>query len=37
MTLILTVAIVFNIAKLPYAMWFKLVMLICFPWRVIWE
>jgi hypothetical protein len=29
--LILTVAIVFNVTKLPYAMWFKVVMLICFP------
>jgi hypothetical protein len=29
-TLILTLGIVFNIAKLPYAMWFKVVMLICF-------
>ena len=28
--LILTLAIVFNIAKLPYAMWFKVVMLSCF-------
>jgi hypothetical protein len=28
--LILTFAIVFNIAKLPYAMWFKVVMLSCF-------
>ncbi len=29
--LILTLGIVFNIAKLPYVMWFKVVMLICFP------
>jgi hypothetical protein len=29
--LILTIAIVFNVTKLPYAMWFKVVMLICFP------
>jgi hypothetical protein len=29
--LILTLAVVFNISKLPYAMWFKVVMLICFP------
>ena len=29
-TLILTLGIVFNIAKLPYAMWFKVVMLSCF-------
>jgi hypothetical protein len=29
--LILTFAIVFNVSKLPYAMWFKVVMLICFP------
>ncbi len=29
-TLILTFGIVFNIAKLPYAMWFKVVMLSCF-------
>ena len=28
--LILTLAIVFNIVKLPYAMWFKVVMLSCF-------
>jgi hypothetical protein len=28
--LILTLGIVFNISKLPYAMWFKVVMLICF-------
>jgi hypothetical protein len=28
--LILTLAIVFNLTKLPYAMWFKVVMLICF-------
>jgi MFS family permease len=29
--LILTLAIVFNVSKLPYAMWFKVAMLICFP------
>lgn len=29
--LLLTLAIVFNISKLPYAMWFKVVMLSCFP------
>ena len=29
--LILTFAIVFNVSKLPYAMWFKVVMLGCFP------
>jgi hypothetical protein len=29
--LILTFAIVFNVTKLPYAMWFKIVMLCCFP------
>jgi len=29
--LILTFAIVFNVSKLPYAMWFKVVMLSCFP------
>ena len=29
--LILTIAIVFNVSKLPYAMWFKVVMLSCFP------
>ena len=29
--LILTVGIVFNVTKLPYAMWFKVVMLSCFP------
>ena len=29
--LILTSAIVFNVSKLPYAMWFKVVMLSCFP------
>ena len=29
--LILAFAIVFNVSKLPYAMWFKLVMLSCFP------
>jgi hypothetical protein len=29
--LILTLAIVFNVTKLPYAMWFKVVMLSCFP------
>jgi len=28
--LILTFAIVFNVSKLPYAMWFKVVMLSCF-------
>jgi hypothetical protein len=28
---ILTSAIVFNVLKLPYTMWFKLVMLSCFP------
>jgi hypothetical protein len=28
--LILTFAIVFNVSMLPYAMWFKVVMLICF-------
>jgi hypothetical protein len=28
---ILTLGIVFNISKLPYAMWFKVVMLSCFP------
>jgi hypothetical protein len=28
--LILTFAIVFNVTKLPYAMWFKVVMLSCF-------
>jgi hypothetical protein len=30
-TLILALAIVFNVTKLPYAMWFKVVMLSCFP------
>jgi hypothetical protein len=29
--LILTLGIVFNVTKLPYAMWFKIVMLSCFP------
>lgn len=29
--LLLTLAIVFNVTKLPYAMWFKVVMLSCFP------
>jgi hypothetical protein len=29
--LILTSAIVFNVTKLPYAIWFKVVMLSCFP------
>jgi hypothetical protein len=29
--LILTLSIVFNISMLPYAMWFKVVMLSCFP------
>jgi hypothetical protein len=29
--LIMTLAIVFNIAMLPYATWFKVVMLSCFP------
>jgi hypothetical protein len=29
--LILTLEIVFNLSKLPYAMWFKVVMLCCFP------
>lgn len=29
-SLILTIAIVFNISMLPYAMWFKVVMLSCF-------
>ncbi len=29
--IILTFGIVFNISKLPYAMWFKVVMLTCFP------
>jgi hypothetical protein len=29
--LILTCAIVFNVSMLPYAMWFKVVMLSCFP------
>ena len=29
--LILTFGIVFNVSKLPYAMWFKVVMLTCFP------
>jgi hypothetical protein len=28
---ILTIGIVFNVTKLPYAMWFKIVMLSCFP------
>jgi hypothetical protein len=28
---ILTIGIAFNLSKLPYAMWFKVVMLICFP------
>ncbi len=28
---ILTLGIVFNISKLPYAIWFKVVMLCCFP------
>jgi hypothetical protein len=28
--LVLTLAIVFNVSKLPYAMWFKVVMLSCF-------
>ena len=28
---LLAVAIVFNVTKLPYAMWFKIVMLSCFP------
>ena len=30
-SLILTIAIVCNVSKLPYAMWFKVVMLSCFP------
>jgi hypothetical protein len=29
--LVLTLAIVFNVTKLPYALWFKIVMLTCFP------
>ena len=29
--LILTLAIVFNVTMLPYAIWFKVVMLSCFP------
>jgi hypothetical protein len=29
--LILTLAIVFNVSMLPYALWFKVVMLSCFP------
>ena len=29
--IILTLAIVFNVTKLPYAIWFKVVMLSCFP------
>jgi hypothetical protein len=29
-TVILTIAIVFNVSMLPYAMWFKVVMLSCF-------
>ena len=28
---ILTLAIVFNVTELPYTMWFKVVMLSCFP------
>jgi hypothetical protein len=27
----LTIAIVFNVSMLPYAIWFKVVMLSCFP------
>jgi hypothetical protein len=29
--LLLAVAIVFNVTKLPYTLWFKVVMLTCFP------
>ena len=34
--LILTLAIVWNVVMLPYAMWFKVVMLSCFPVACYW-